>query len=277
MQNSAEQMRLFMGLTEAPNYVGPRDGDSDVTYSAKETKGQITQVIANLSSHESAKYTKLGRNLKRIEWLSEKVSQLKEQVKQETREKIADLFHAEDACRTRVIETVSFTLKMTKDPEASTSIKYAKVLEELQEHLTPELLAIMEGLKNKYSTVVEKEPALIKMQDKKATTEESFDAMLDEGILDTLRQFFHKYLQKVLDWGRKYDAKLEQLKAAAATNEAVEEAAAAMSSDEYYEIVEQLADAAYALGKLEATGQYDSALADRIQTAKEALFNRLSQ
>jgi uncharacterized protein Yka (UPF0111/DUF47 family) len=227
MQNSAEQMRLFMALTEGPaEYTGPRD-DPNVSYSAEQTKGEITKVIANLSSHESGKYTKLGRNLKRIERVSALIDKLKENVKQETREKIADLFHAEDACRTRVIETVSFTFKMTKDPVASNTTQYAKVLEELENHLTPELVVILEGLKNKYSKVVQKEPSLIKVQDKVQTTEESFDSMLDEGILDSLKAFFHKYLQKVLDWGRKYDtklAKLEQLAASAGTNESLGEA-----------------------------------------------------
>lgn len=280
MQTPAEQMRLLMALTEAPAaYTGPRVDDPNVTYSAEQTKGEINKVIATLSASESAKYTKMGRNLKRIAWLSEKIDQLKEQVKTETREKIADLFHAEDSVRTRVIDTVSFTFKMTKDPVATESIQYSKVLEELQNHLTPELVVIMEGLKSKYSKVVEKQPALIQLQDKKPAAE-SIGETLEEGLVDSLKAFFHSFLEKVKAWGAKYDSKLDKLKAMAAQATPANKSIVDESHDEMgFGLVDQLVETAINLGKAMGGNYSDEQIHDwqnKVNKLKASVYDCLT-
>lgn len=213
MDNHASAMRKLMeSLDEAGRVEHP-----DVAYSQEEKKGVVTKVIANLSSYQSGRYTKLGRNLKRIEWLSDKISQLKEQTKQESRELVADLFNAEDAVATRVVDTVSFTFQLTKDPKPTETVKYAKVLEELQEHLTPELLKVMETLVEKHSSVTQKAPAL-STSDKRAT-----ESVVTEGPMDKLKGFFAHLLGKVQSWGKRYDSQLAALKAEAGVHESVEE------------------------------------------------------
>lgn len=213
MHNHASAMRKLMeSLDEAGRMEHP-----DVSYSQEEKKGVVTKVIANLTSYQSGRYTKLGRNLKRIEWLSDKISQLKEQTKQESRELVADLFNAEDAVATRVVDTVSFTFQLTKDPKPTETVKYAKVLEELQEHLTPELLKVMETLVEKHSSVTQKSPAL-STTDKRAT-----ESVVTEGPMDKLKGFFAHLLSKVQGWGKRYDSQLAALKAEAGIHEAVEE------------------------------------------------------
>ena len=224
MANHTDQMRLFMKLTEA-EYKGPIESPH-VTYSAEEKKGEITKVIATLQSYDSGRYTKLGRNLNRIKWLSEKVDQLKEQVKADTKGAIADLFHAEDACRTRVVETVGFTFEMTKDPKATTTVQYAKVLEALEEHLTPELIMVLEGLKSQFSSSTQKSAAL-KAKDKRNESIEG-DDMLSEGILDSLKALASKFLAKVTNWAKSYDSKLAKLKAMANQSQPTEESAMPM-------------------------------------------------
>jgi hypothetical protein len=156
MDSNASAIRKLMeSLDEAGRVEHP-----DVSYSQEEKKGELTKVVATLASYQSGRYTKLGRNFKRIEWLSNKIDQLKEQTKQESRELVADLFNAEDAVATRVVETVGFTFQLTKDPKPTNTVKYAKVLEELQAHLTPELIAVMESLVEKHTSVTQKAPAL---------------------------------------------------------------------------------------------------------------------
>lgn len=212
--NHAEQMRKAMNLMEdASSYKG-RIEHSAVQYSAEETKGQITKVIANLQAAPSARYTKLGRNLMAIERYSARVAELKEAVKQDTRELIADLFNAEDAARTRVVETVSFAFQLTKDPKATETIQYKKVLDELEAHLTPELIGVLRALEGKYKTVTQKAPALSytdKRPKEESVTEGS--VALEEGFADKLKSYLHKFLGWVQSWGKKYDAKLAKLKA----------------------------------------------------------------
>lgn len=202
--NDSSMMRKSILLIEAA-LINPANASFDYQ---GDKKGQITKVVATLKSYDSGRYTRLGRNLRRIERLEDRIKALKEQTKQESRELIAGLFNAEDAVLTRVVETVSFVFQMTKDPAETTTVKYASVLKELQEHLTPELLSIMETLVAKHSSVVQKAPAL-KAIDKDENTSES----LSEGIGDKLRTFFQKVLDKVLSWGKSYDSRLNRLKA----------------------------------------------------------------
>lgn len=209
--SNADSMRGFMKLFEA-DYVGPQHNNPDVTYDTESKKGEITKVIATLTSDTSGKYTKLGRNLNRMIKLREAADRLEEQAKQQSREMVAELFHASDACRTREVDTVSFLFKITKDPEATTTVKYAKVLEELEKHLTPELITVLEALKTQFSSVTQKQPSLLKHVDKaKKTTEESIE--LSEGFWDTIKSKIKAFATKVMNWGKSYDSRLARLKA----------------------------------------------------------------
>lgn len=280
MANNTEQMRIFMALTEA-EYKGPVD-HPEVSYDHKETKGEINKVIANLKGNYSGKFTKLGRTLNRISWLSDKLDQLKQQAKQETREHIAELFNAEDAVRTRVIDTVSFTFTMSKDPEPSKTVKYAKVLEELQEHLTPELLQVMEALVEKHSSITHKEPSLIKAKDK---TREGIDMDLNEGVWDGIKAFVAKFSAKIQNWAKGYDSKLAALKSQVQTNENMYDISmveAEVSSDEggFEDYVNELVKASIELGKAFGSNQPVSVtkeLTDKLDGAKFMVLQHMEK
>lgn len=211
--NHTEQMRKAMNLMEDASAYKGRLEHPAIKYSAEQTKGEITKVIANLEAAPSGRYTKLGRNMMAIQRYSDRINELKEAVKQDTRELVADLFNAEDAARTRVVETVSFTFQLTKDPKATETVQYKKVLDELQSHLTPELIAVMRTLEEKYKTVTQKAPAL-SYQDKRPKEESISEGSeeLTEGLADKLKAFASKFFGWVQSWGKKYDAKLEALK-----------------------------------------------------------------
>lgn len=220
-----------------------------VTYKAVGATGKpvddpskVTKIIAKLESYDSARYTKLGRNLKRIQAVSELLKKATEDAKQETRELLADLFDATDAALTREVRTINFLFKMSKDPKPSTTYKWASIMEEFQENLTPELLKILEALKEKHKTVTATAPKLATVVDidpatgepiagdkkkaakkavKAATTEEGYVA---EGALDTLKAWASKMKNFVLAWGKAYDKKLAKLEAMAGVYEEVNEA-----------------------------------------------------
>lgn len=208
----ASNMRGYLKLFEAaaPDYVGPKASDT-VSYSAEQTKGQITKITATLKSYDSARYTKLGRNLLRIETLTEEIKTLQSETKQEARELIADLYHAEDAACTRVVDTVSFMFNMSKDPKATGSVSYSKVLEELQSHLTPELLNVLETLKAKHTSAPVQKAASLKATDKAAAPVAAEESIV-EGVGDKLAGFFKKVFQEIKAWGASYDSKLDMLK-----------------------------------------------------------------
>jgi hypothetical protein len=223
----ASNMRSYLKLFEAaaPDYVGPKASDT-ISYSAEQSKGKISKITAFLKSFDSGRYTKLGRNLLRITALETELKELKDSTKQEARELVADLFHAEDAACTRVVDTVGFVFHMSKDPEAVGSVSYSKVLKELEDHLTPELLNVLEMLKAKHTSAPVQKAASLKATDKNAPvepkTEESIqEGVLAEGMFDKLKSFFGKLYQDIKAWGVSYDSKLDMLKAEIGMNESV--------------------------------------------------------
>lgn len=181
------------------DYTGPMQGDT-VSYKAEGSKGLITKITAYLTSHYSGRYTKLGRNLKRIEFLESRIKKLKEETKAETKELLADVFHAEDAVATRVVETVGFVFELSKQPKDRETVKYKEVLDKLQEHMTPELIDIMQALIKEHTSSTKMSPTL-KAYDKRQEYAESAEA---PGM---------DIAQEINQWGANYDHKLDQLKA----------------------------------------------------------------
>jgi chromatin segregation and condensation protein Rec8/ScpA/Scc1 (kleisin family) len=180
---NTQKLRQLMNLCEGRN--------PDLEYQDAEDK-----VIARLQSYKSQSYTKLAQKVNRIKELKDEVKALEEEVKQETRENINDLFDAEDAVKTRIVETMSFILTLSKNPKATETPKYKDILNELTNHLTPELINVLEGLKKQMVTVTQKEPSL-KIEP------------LKEGFLGS---YFARLKNAVMSWGQRYDQKLDNLK-----------------------------------------------------------------
>ena len=209
MKNPTSEMAKVMKIMEA-GYMGKADG-SDVDYKISPKGDKVT---ASVKGHLSAKYTKLAQNIDKIKTLQSEIEELTEQTKQDARGAISDLFTAEDEVRTRVVETVSFSLKLTKTPEPTTTTKWASVVSELLE-LQPQLIDVLETLKAKHSSVVQKSAAL------SFAPKESIE--LEEGPMDALSAFFSKLLSYVDKWCTRYDASLDALKAKAGMAESIEE------------------------------------------------------
>ena len=168
----------------------------DVSYAGDDKK-----VTASLKSYKSQSFTKLSQRVSKIQELEAEIKQLKEEVKQASREDVADLFDAEDAIRTRVIETVSFIITLSKDPAPTVTPKYKDILDKLTNHLTPELITVLEGLKKEMVTVTQKAPSL-KIEP------------IKEGMFSSVFAEIKKWVYR---WCDSYDAQLNELKAEAAS------------------------------------------------------------
>jgi regulator of replication initiation timing len=161
----------------------------------------VDRVVANLKSYKSQTYTKLGQKLQRIDQLTAEIEKLKQESKSEARELVADLFDAEDVVRTRVVKTISFTFTLGKNPKATETYKYAQILSELEKSLTPELITVLEGLKEQFKSVVQKEPIL------RYEKNES----VNEGVGERLKSYYAKVKNLIINWSVKYDDKLRML------------------------------------------------------------------
>mgnify|MGYP000727153710 CR=1 FL=1 len=161
----------------------------------------IDKVVAKLKSYDSQSYTKLAQKVERIEVLEDEIKALKAQVKSEAKEHVHSLFEAEDTVRTRVVDTVSFIITLSKDPKPTETVQYAKVIAELEKSLTPELVALLENLKAQFKTVTQKEPSL-KIAKKDLT----------ESFGNAFARYTDKFNNFVSKWSSKYDKKLDKLK-----------------------------------------------------------------
>ena len=171
----------------------------EVNYTDSETASS-TKVVAQLNSYKSGVYTKLAQKLTRLEAIKAETKELTAEIKQYSRENVADIFDAEDAASTRVVDTLQFIFTMTKDPKATEAPQYKKILEALETQFTPELMAVYTKLKAEMVTVTQKAPALKVIKK-------------DESVNEGIGSVFTKIKNAVMSWGQKYDAKLDALKA----------------------------------------------------------------
>jgi hypothetical protein len=187
-----------------------RDADGrlihkDISYDVKSTKGVPSKVTAKLGSQTSALFTKMAQKVQEAKSLAEELKSLEEDIKAEARGMIGDLFAPADEAMTRVVETVSFAIELKKAAKDVPSTKYASVLEEFTNHLTPELISVLNGLKEKYTTYGDKAGAL-------SITAKVESVDLTEGPMDKFAAYFHKLAGYIRNWGNEYDEQLRALR-----------------------------------------------------------------
>lgn len=201
---SIEHMKKYMLILES-DYV-PAKQDPNISYDATTNKnGDIDKVIATLTKSKSAEFTKLAKKIQEAKELSDRVKKLEAEIKGEAREAISGLFKAEDEVYTRIVETASFSLKLTKVPEPTVTVKYASVIKELRTHLSNDLISILDNLEYKFRTVTEKSAALSFSAKNESINEESND------LFDKLKDYSDRYLDAVESKLLSFDTKLEEL------------------------------------------------------------------
>lgn len=176
----------------APEDTRPRDKQGRIDSPHISFDSGKDKITAQVSSTLSAKYTKLGQNMQRIDELAKELKILQAETKDELKTEVAGLFSAADAARTRVVETKQFIFQISKDPKATETVKYKEVLTALEEHLTPELKNVMESLVKQFTGSTQRSPTI--------------------GVKKVNESVAESYLDKVEDWAEQYDLKLEKLK-----------------------------------------------------------------
>jgi len=176
-----DDIKNFMNIVEAVGVPGVKQYDRDET-----------KITAQIDSKLGPKFDQLVKDLQTVDNLKAQVKEMQDNTKTQTRQDIAFLFDVEDAVFTRVIETKNVILEISKDPKPTETPQYKKILEALEKHLTPDLIEVLEQLKQEHKTIVQKDPA-VKYRVKE---EESSD-------LD---------LSSFTNWIESYDKKLDLVK-----------------------------------------------------------------
>jgi hypothetical protein len=173
--------------------------DKKKTYDLLEIKGQVERVTVRLEGSESAAFTKMAREYKKIDVELKKLQTQRDKLNAKAKEAIQNYFDAEDIIYTRVIETVSMSLSMSKHGKAGTKTDNDKVVEELIK-IMPELAGKIAELQKKFESEVKgRAPSLT------VTTN------IDEGVKDIVKRIA-AFIKGLTDWGTRYDAKLAKIK-----------------------------------------------------------------
>lgn len=168
--------------------------DGDIEYDEKKQKA-----IINLTGKEDKRYQKLAAELRRLDEAEKEIKEIKDSLKQGAKELLADLFKAEDAVMTRVVRTTDAVFVLSKDPKPTETVSYAKVLDELEKYLTPEVRAKLEELKEQFKSVSQRAPSL-RLEFASGNTE-----------IQLLQAEHRTFYSMVLGWAVEFDGKLTEV------------------------------------------------------------------
>ena len=184
----------------------------DLDYQEKFVKKQLDRVIVELTGNESGVLTKLASRYDRLDKAIKVMGQKKNELNAQIKEKVEDLFAAEDVVLTRVIDTISFTMTVSKKSKVDdkTAVDYKAIAEALAALIPEELQSKVEEITKMYTTVTaqpDKSPAL------------SVKAKVTEGLLGDLKATvvaaIKKVIKSIASWSTKFDKKLAALKKSA--------------------------------------------------------------
>lgn len=208
---SKTTFRESMILSEARNPA--------ITYKEKVVKNKIDRVTAELHGSDSAVMTKLASRYDRLDQAIKKMGEKRAELNEQLKERVTDLFDAEDVVLTRVVETTSFTMTLSKlvksaEQDPKVVINYEKIAQDLAKLIPDELQAKVDEIVKMYTEVsiaADKAPAL--------RVKSKVDESLNEGILDMLKGMaakVAKWIKGMASWAVSYDKKLDALKKQAA-------------------------------------------------------------
>lgn len=182
-----------------------------LTYTEKKVKGEIDRLTVTLEGNQSGKFTKLIKEYSKlknaIDTLEEKQKLLNAKIKME----VEELYNAEDEILTRVVETVSASLNLSKKTVVTTTkVDYQKIIDQITA-LVPELTEQVNELvkANTKVTTANKSPALrVDIKESEETEEETLEEGLDwKSVKSALKSLW----STVKSWAKGYDKKLKDV------------------------------------------------------------------
>jgi len=196
-------------LTFTEHLILTEERRKDLKYVEKEVKKQIERVTLELHGAQSAPLTKLASRYDRLNKAIKTMGEQRDKLNEEIKGKVEDLFNAEDVVLTRVIETVSFTMTVSKKSKTADKevIDFQKIAEELAILIPDELQAKVDEIVATYTTVVkgqDKSPAL----QVKPKVNESLLSDLGSKLANAVKSL----VKSVASWAKGYDKKLAALK-----------------------------------------------------------------
>lgn len=205
MKRHSESTALQQQKTEVQELLEARI--PHLSYTETVTKGKLSRVVLSLEGSNSASVTKLAKRYERLDKTALLLKKKRDEVNEAIKEFGDELFDAEDALATRIIETVSFTMMLTaaekaeqKKPTPKTDFEAA--FAELSK-LVPELEEKALEILKKYTELVPPKDTPVKLQVK---------SKLKEGLVGAMKAGWERFVDTIRSWGASYDKRLDALK-----------------------------------------------------------------
>lgn len=189
--------------------------EKDLKYTEKAVKNKIDRVTVELNGHQSGAMSALTHRYDRLDRAIKEMTARRNDMNEKIKDKVTDLFDAEDIVLTRVVETVSFTLTLSKLVKAAEQkdkvvVDYESIARELTKLIPDDLQKAVQEITDRYTEVTlaaDKSPAL-RIKSKNGDK-------LTEDVLSSLKRYMDsvsKWIAGMLKWAVKYDGKLDALK-----------------------------------------------------------------
>jgi septal ring factor EnvC (AmiA/AmiB activator) len=180
----------------------------DLKYTEKRIKEVLDRVTVELEGNQSGVMSKLTTRYSRLDKSAKLLAARREELNEKMKESAEALFDATDAVLTRVVDTVSYTITLSKaekaaDKKPKSSTDFAAIVKELSE-MVPDLEEKIKELTKKYTELIPAKdtPAALRVKSK-----------LEEGILSNAWKSIKSFTSKIMSWASSYDKRLAKLKA----------------------------------------------------------------
>ncbi|MCK9430018.1 MAG: hypothetical protein M0R17_08445 [Candidatus Omnitrophica bacterium] len=196
---------------------------SDIEYQEKKVKGEIDRVTAKLTMQKGSGASRVAKRYLELENQIDKLAKERESLNPELKEYINEFFDIEDEIYTRVLDTSSFILTMSKKPKdtpettiSNTVVDYDKILSEIA-NIFPDLTESIKTITNQYTRIETQTIAAKqgKSPSVKVTTKEGIDEGVNHFIMQ-MKSYIIRLVRHVKSFitGKleHYDDKFEDIK-----------------------------------------------------------------
>lgn len=206
-----------MQINEIFRILEARDPRLDYEEDIVKKTGEISRLIVTLEGTDSAVMTKLAKKYKKLDDDLKVINDARNALNQEVKDQFENLFDAEDAYVTRVIETVSITATLAKMmresdfvPEEKTS--WEKVAKEILDMLEGDLLQRAEEIKKMHTKLTKFDPDAARSPALRVKVKESTQENIEHGHTFCDINLVNKFTNYLENWSNKYGHKLNQLR-----------------------------------------------------------------
>jgi len=181
--------------------------DPALTYTEKRVRGALDRITTELRGTQSGGLSRLTGRYKTLDDAIKEMTTNRNDLNAEMKLAAEELFDAEDEVLTRVIETVSFTITLSKAEKAADklpteTVDYAAIVKELYD-MVPELTTKIDALTKQYTTIVPPKDSPTRLGVKFKT---------NESVGTTLTGFFGKFRRFISSWSADYNRRLISLR-----------------------------------------------------------------